>query len=188
MAPIAHAGIHPVVAVRRTSEADQLQGRPIMGADFMHATGPLRPSELVGPEPDGRLHIGDAGVERREGVLDTLDWPAYQNLRCWLGAADARITRALPDREIYPLPLGSCALVDAEAGAAWIHTDGSITAAGETCLADRLEELAGAWLAAGRPGIGAFELAFYRAEPADGTPLLVPSWQHPALPRKPSSP
>lgn len=186
VAPIAHAGIHPVVAARRVGDTDQLEGQAIMGADFMHATGPLRPGTLVGPEPDGRLPVGAVDVDRREGVLPALDWPAYQDLRCWLGAADARITRALPDRELYPLSLGSCALVDAKAGAAWIHTDGSITAAGEQALANRLEQLAGAWLAAGRPGIGAFKLAFRRAEPADGKPLLVPSWQHPALPREAS--
>lgn len=174
IAPIAHAGVHPILAVHRTAD-DQLLGRVLLWGDFMPAAGHLRPASLFHHDPTVDIpatdvrHIPDAGP--------VLDQAAYQDLWCYLGAHDTRITRAYPDTNVFDLAAGVCALVDPETGTTWIHRDGTLTLAGDRQLADHLTRLIDQWHADGRPASTEWRVDWCHTDTGAAGLLLPHHWR-----------
>ncbi len=176
IAPVAHAGVHPILAAQRDHETSTLGGRALLWGDFMPAAGHLRPTELFHHDPTHDIPTTDA-----RHVPDTgpaLDPTQYHDLWCHLGARDPRITRAYPDTDAFDLALGVCALVDPDAGTAWIHTDGTMTIAGCPEIGDHLSALVQQWDAAARPSVSEWTIDWHHTTGATG--LLTPCWCHTA--------
>ncbi len=173
IAPVAHAGVHPIIAAYRHPDTPALEGRALLWGDFMSAAGQLRPATLFHHDPahdisttDAR-HVPDVG-----GVLDQTQ---YHDLWCYLGTRDPRITRAYPDTNAFDLTLGVCALVDPDAGTAWIHTDGTMTLTGNPEIGDQLAALVQQWDAAARPSVCDWSIDWRgTGRDADPTGLLRP--------------
>ncbi|MBA8924945.1 protein-L-isoaspartate(D-aspartate) O-methyltransferase [Kutzneria viridogrisea] len=126
-APVAHGGMHPVLAVRKRAAGPH--ARPVLWTDFPPASGPLRPDALFRHDPT-HLVPGPISFRLPGGHLG-LSEQSYQDLWFFLAARDARITRAeLDDPEFDPAN-GCCAKREPAHGTAWIQTDGSIVAAGD---------------------------------------------------------
>jgi hypothetical protein len=104
-------------------------------------------------------------------VAPVLDQAQYHDLWCYLGTCDPRITRAYPDTDAFDLSLGACALLDLDAGTAWIHTDGTLTTTGNPEIGDRLAALVQQWDNAGRPSVGDWTMQWRDTHPAG---LLLP--------------
>ncbi len=151
IAPVAHAGVHPIIAAYRHPDTNELEGRTLLWGDFMSAVGHLRPVKLFHHDPAHDIptsqarRIPDAG-----GVLDQAQ---YHDLWCYLGARDLRITRAYPDTDVFDLTLGVCALVEPGVGTAWIHTDGTMTITGNPEIGDQLATLVQQWDTDSRPRV-----------------------------------
>jgi protein-L-isoaspartate(D-aspartate) O-methyltransferase len=176
LAPIAHAGAHPVLDVR--AGGDIPTGRCVLWADFMTAAGNLRPTELFHHQP--HIPIPAAGVRREESALPTLDDTHYNDRTFFLGIHDPRTTRAYLDLDDFDARHGATALVE-DQSAVWAQTNGDIVAAGDPGttrrLRTRLIELSTAWEAAGRPAAAGWEC---RVEATEASPeqLLMPrNWQ-----------
>jgi protein-L-isoaspartate(D-aspartate) O-methyltransferase len=170
VAPVAHAGVHPILAVHRQADGD-LAGRVLLWGDFMPAAGNLRPAGLFAHDPTVDIPAADA--HRITDAAPVLDQNGYQDLWCYLGAVDERITRAYPDTDAFDLAAGVCALVDPAAGTAWVHRDGTLTLAGEHQLADHLTRLVGQWDTDGRPAASDW-LVDWRHAATGGAGLLRP--------------
>lgn len=171
LAPIAHAGVHPIIALDRETLSGPLTGQVQTWGDFMPAAGPLRPASLFHHDPADDIPATDAQRISDAGPL--LDLAAYQDLWCYLGAADPRTTRAYPNVGVFDLSQGVCALVDPNGGAAWVHQDGTMTVAGNHELSDQLRDHVHRWDALGRPAVADWIVAFQPTEypPID---LLLP--------------
>jgi Protein-L-isoaspartate(D-aspartate) O-methyltransferase (PCMT) len=126
-APIAHGGMHPVLAVSKRAAGPH--ARPVLWADFPPAGGPLRPDALFRLDPY-RPIAGPVSFRVPGGHL-TLTEETYQDLWFFLAARDARITRAELDDPEFDPARGCCAKREPAHGTAWIQTDGSILAAGD---------------------------------------------------------
>ncbi len=172
IAPIAHAGVHPILAARHQGSA--LEGRALLWADFMPAAGPLRPADLFHHDPAHDIPTTDARHVPYAGPV--LDQTQYQSLWCHLGIRDPRITRAYPQTDVFDLALGVCALVDSGSGTAWIHTDGTMTITGNTDIGDQLATLIQEWDATGRPGITDW-IIDWRDPDGDAGLLLPHRWR-----------
>lgn len=113
------------------------------------------------------------------GVGGIFDQIQYHDLWCYLGTCDPRITRAYPDTNAFDLALGVCALVEPDVGTAWVHTDGTMTVAGNPVIGDQLAALVQQWDTAGRPRV--CDWSFYwrgTHGDADSMGLLRPHrWQ-----------
>ncbi|MBV9011511.1 MAG: hypothetical protein JO272_05575 [Pseudonocardiales bacterium] len=171
IASVAHAGVHPILAISYHGYhgSGALEGRALLWGDFMPAAGPLRPAGLFHHDPardipttDAR-HVPDAGP--------VLDHSQYHDLWCYLGTRDTRITRAYPDTDAFDLTLGACALLDPDAGTAWIHTDGTMTTTGNPEIGDQLATLVQRWDITGRPRVGDWTMQWRDPNPAG---LLLP--------------
>jgi protein-L-isoaspartate(D-aspartate) O-methyltransferase len=176
LAPVAHAGAHPVLDVR--AGGDIPTGRCVLWADFMPAEGNLRPTELFHHQP--HIPIPAAGVRREESALPALDDAHYNDRAFFLGVHDHRTTRAYLDRDDFDARHGATALVE-DQDAVWAQTTGDIVATGAPeatrRLRARLVELSTAWEAAGRPAAAGWEC---RVEATGTSPeqLLMPrNWQ-----------
>ena len=79
-----------------------------------------------------------------------------------------------------PSMSAACALRTPRRGTAWVHTDGSIAAAGEPTVADELRSLIHEWTASGQAALTQFAAMF---NPTDTEkPLWTPSrWTLAAL-------
>lgn len=171
IAPVAHAGVHPILAVHHQDSA--LEGRALLWGDFMPAIGPLRPTELFHHDPAHDISTTDARYVPDAGPV--LGQTQYQSLWYYLGTRDPRITRAYPETDAFALSLGVCALVDPENGTAWIHTDGTMTSTGNPDVGDHLAALVQQWDATGRPGIADWTID-WRC-PDDAALLLPHRWR-----------
>jgi hypothetical protein len=97
----------------------------------------------------------------------------YNDLWFFLATRDSRITRAYMDDDTVDTAKGSCALRTPRRGTAWVHTDGSITAAGKPTVADELRSLIHEWTASGHAALTQFAAMF---NPTDTEkPLWTPS-------------
>lgn len=151
IAPVAHAGVHPILAISYHHGSSALEGRALLWSDFMPAAGPLRPAGLFHHDPAREVPTTHARQVPHAGPV--LDHTQYHNLWCYLGTADPRITRAYPDTDAFDLTLGACALVDPDAGTAWIHTDGTLTTTGNPEIGEALAALVQRWDTTGRPRV-----------------------------------
>lgn len=162
LAPIAHGGFEPVIAVRRQGNA--LHGRAVRWASFMPAAGPLShyshglPREL--PATDITTHR----------ITPELDEQAYGDLWFHLAARDARVTRALMDG-VEPAR-GPAALVDDQRGAAFVQHE-AVRLAGAPSLLDEVTLLVREWEDLGRPRVPDWSCELRSAGPAE-TPVYVP--------------
>ncbi|AUS78887.1 hypothetical protein C1701_11560 [Actinoalloteichus sp. AHMU CJ021] len=151
LAPVAHGGVHPVLAV--SSGGDVVSAKVLLWADFMPAAGPLRPVDLVSHDPADYLpsapatRIADASPAR--GNAD------YHDLWVFLAAHDPRITRAYMADDSVNTAAGACALRTPR-GTAWVQDDGSITFTGESRVPEELRSLVRAWVSSGRPALTRF--------------------------------
>ncbi|MGH3697047.1 MAG: protein-L-isoaspartate O-methyltransferase family protein [Pseudonocardiaceae bacterium] len=177
IAPVAHAGVHPIVAAYRRPDTNALEGRVLLWGDFMSAVGQLRPAELFHHDPARDIFTTEVRQVPEVGVI--LDQTQYHDLWCYLGTCDDRITRAYPDTNAFDLALGACALVEPEAGTAWIHTDGTMTITGNPEVGDQLADLVQQWDTAGRPRVCDWSIDWRGTRgDADPTGLLRPHrWQ-----------
>lgn len=151
VAPVAHAGVHPILAVH--DGAGGLIAETVLWGDFMPAIGHLRPESLFDHDPaadvpSSRLRPGT------ELVLDTpLGLAEYHDLWFCLGTQDQRITRAYLDSDAVDPARGTCALVDRDDGAVWVHQDGGTTLAGHPRLLAHVATLVHHWQDGGRPTV-----------------------------------
>ncbi len=169
IAPIAHGGIHPILAATR--DQDTVRAKAVLWADFMPATGPLRPAELVGHDPAD--YVPPAAVTRVPDAGPARTTAAYNDLWFFLATRDSRITRAyLADGTTDPT-LGACALHAPARGTAWVQTDGSITTVGEPGVATELLALLQTWETLGCPSLTRHMCTFDQAGQPE-TPLWIP--------------
>ncbi|GIF13157.1 protein-L-isoaspartate O-methyltransferase family protein [Actinoplanes teichomyceticus] len=173
LAPIEHAGHHPVLATR---PADPMTATVLCPAGFMSAAGPLGARHAGSHPPSPGTLAGLTGAApARWGSLDVV---VYRDLWYAAGAWHRRATLAsLPDRE-----QGHLALLDATgAGGAVILPDGAVLAGGAE--AERYTAVATAlidrWWRLNRPPIRAWRITLGPGG-APGTPILVPrTWELP---------
>jgi hypothetical protein len=161
--------VHPILAA--TNDDGTVSATAALWADFMSAAGPLRPAELAGHDPAD--YITPAQVIRIPDTSPARTTTAYHNLWFFLATRDPRITRAYLDDDTIDTTTGACALHAPRRGTAWVHNDGSITAAGEPTIADELRTLIGEWTATSQPALTQFTATF---DPTDtDNPLWTPS-------------
>uniref|UniRef100_UPI003F49B385 protein-L-isoaspartate O-methyltransferase family protein n=1 Tax=Nonomuraea sp. CA-252377 TaxID=3240003 RepID=UPI003F49B385 len=169
LAPIAHAGFHPTLAIT-VDHRGQLLGRGVLSSDFMAAGGPLygRPADQTAP-PGEVPADGDLTVW--PGAAPALPDDRYFDLWFALGAADTRITRAhAPGLDAA---LGMVCLHEPGRGTAWVQRDGAVRFTGSQDLAHQLSVLIQQWDSADRPHIGDWTVGFALSQAA------APLW-HPA--------
>ena len=176
IAPVEHAGTHPVLAVSGPG-AGPVRATVVCPAGFMPAAGPLTAVHpFPAPVPPGALSgLTEYAGARFDPALDSL---SYRDLWYAAGVWHHRATNAaVPGREQSCLVL----LDEARTGGAVVLPDGTVLAGG--AAADRLAADAVAildrWTDAGRPPMQAWWLAFGRAgDPR--APIWVPgSWELP---------
>ncbi|MGX6601059.1 protein-L-isoaspartate O-methyltransferase family protein [Micromonosporaceae bacterium Da 78-11] len=180
IAPVEHAGTHPVLAVRQRGSADsgQVTGAVLCPAGFMTAAGPLtagHPGTHPAPAPVGTLAEFTQVAPPRFAALDPL---GYRDLCYAAGVWSRRASHAaVPGHEQSCLIL----LDSARTGGAVVLPDGAVLAGGAegpsyaaeaTAIVDR-------WSAAGRPVMQAWQLTLGLAgDPA--APIWAPrSWTLP---------
>jgi protein-L-isoaspartate(D-aspartate) O-methyltransferase len=168
LVPVAHGGLHPIVAAWRDGPA--VQGRLALGADFMQAAGPLGQGEPA------VLHSipADAQFSSHRQVGPVLDWEGYAALWCFLAVRDRRITRAAMLVEGIDPMKGMCALHDPERGIVWVQMDGGVHIAGERALLEETGRLLREWETLGRPRIQDWRCTFAETGLASA-PILTPS-------------
>jgi protein-L-isoaspartate(D-aspartate) O-methyltransferase len=177
IAPVEHAGTHPVLAIRPADTG--VTGRVVCASGFMSAAGPLtatHPWSHPAPAPAGMLVAFDAVTGPRwSGPLAST---AYRDLWYAAGVWHRRATHAaLPRRDQSHLVL----LDDTGTGGAAILPDGTILAGGReagrytadaTAILDR-------WEAAGRPPMTAWRIELTLSGDPDA-PIWVPArWSLP---------
>jgi protein-L-isoaspartate(D-aspartate) O-methyltransferase len=168
LVPVAHGGVHPIVAVWRDGPA--LRGRMVLWADFMVAAGPLGQGE---PKV---VHSIPAEIEfiSHPRVGPVLDWDGYEALWCFLAARDRRVSRVavrLPwGIDSYK---GMCALHDPARGIALIQMDGGVHVAGGPVLLEQARRLLHEWETLGRPHAHGWRCTFAEITRASA-PILTP--------------
>ncbi|XVV10572.1 protein-L-isoaspartate O-methyltransferase family protein [Actinoplanes sp. CA-131856] len=169
VAPVEHAGTHPVVAIR-----DGV-GTVVTPSGFMTAAGPLTAAHpFPAPAAPGTL----AEFTEHEGPLfdPPLEPLAYRDLWYAAGVWNRRATlAAVPGREQNALII----LDLTRTGGAVVLPDGSVLAGGAEAAAWAAEAAAlrDRWLGAGRPPLRAWRVGLSPAGDA-GAPILVPStWE-----------
>jgi protein-L-isoaspartate(D-aspartate) O-methyltransferase len=167
LVPVAHGGVHPIVAARRDGAA--VGGRMALWADFMEAAGPL------GQGQPAVLHTIPTDVEltSHRQVGPVLDWAGYAALWCFLAARDRRITRAATVADGIEPMQGMCVLHDPERGIAWIQMDGSVHVAGDPALLEETAQILREWETLGRPSLQDWRCAFAETGSASA-PILTP--------------
>jgi protein-L-isoaspartate(D-aspartate) O-methyltransferase len=159
IAPVDHAGMHPVLTVDEAGEASV-----VCPAGFMSAAG-LLAAEHPGshpPPPSSPLTGLEPVVPARWG--SALEALAYRDLWFAAGAWHRRVTYAsVPGREQSLL-----AVLATDGSAAVVLPDGGVLASSERCAAVALA-LADRWWSLGRPPMSA-----WRASLVPAGPILVP--------------
>ncbi|MEU4688452.1 methyltransferase domain-containing protein [Actinoplanes sp. NPDC023714] len=164
IAPVEHAGMHPVLAADPSGAVSV-----ICPAGFMSAAGPLgaRHDGSHPPPPAGPLTGLDPAAPARWGA--PLEALAYRDLWFAAGAWHRRVTYAsVPGREQSLLAV----LSGGDRYAAVVLPDGEVLASSDHCAAVALA-LSDRWWSLGRPPMSA-----WRATLAQAGPLLVPrAWK-----------
>ncbi|MGW4528408.1 protein-L-isoaspartate O-methyltransferase family protein [Amycolatopsis sp. NPDC004378] len=176
LAPIAHAGVHPILAI----QVSDCSATAVIAlwADFMPAAGNLRPDVLFGHNPE---HDITATPVHRLAAAPAVDADRYDDLSCFLAAHDERTTRAYVDDPAFDPAGGMTALVEAGT-AAWIQHTGDLVVAGDSehtgGLQARLRALTTSWLDNGRPDLEHWNTVLSE-HPGLDSPLLTPGrWWH----------
>jgi protein-L-isoaspartate(D-aspartate) O-methyltransferase len=179
VAPVDHAGMHPILAVRRpqtlADPAGPLTATLVCHAGFMTAAGPLSADHPGAfPAPAGARELGEL-AEFAPARFDPWLGPiAYRDLWYAAGAWNRRASHAA-----VPGAQQSClALIDDDrAGAAVVLPDGSVRTAGPTALGPEAVAILDRWIAADRPGMDAWRLGFTLTGDPE-SPIWVPSrWE-----------
>ncbi len=177
IAPVEHAGTHPVLAVR--TDGAQVTARVVCAAGFMIASGPLtatHPGSFPVPLAPGSLtDLAEHAGPRYAPPLDAL---VYRNLWYAAGVWHRRATHAaVPGHEQSCLVL----LDQARQGGAVVPPDGSVLAGGPEAAAYAADAVAilDRWAAAGHPPMQAWQVGLKLAgDPA--APIWVPAaWELP---------
>ncbi|GAA0574292.1 hypothetical protein GCM10010172_68640 [Paractinoplanes ferrugineus] len=167
LAPVVHAGTHPVLRVSGSPGS----GRALCWSGFMAAAGPLNapfPDAFPLPAP-GMAEMTPHRPARYEPPLSET---TYRDLWYAAGVWNRRASHApVPGRQY-----GGLALLDStRAGGAVIPPDGSVWAGGAEAAASAAmaAEVVDRWEAAGRPPMGAWRIGL---EPAGDphAPIRVP--------------
>jgi protein-L-isoaspartate(D-aspartate) O-methyltransferase len=175
VAPVEHAGTHPVLAVRPAGE--RLTADPVCPSGFMTAAGPLtatHPGSFPAPVAAGTLtDLTEFAGPRFEPPLDSL---VYRDLWYAAGVWHRRATHgAVPHLEQSCLVL----LDEERRGGAAILPDGRILAGGAQAAgyADDARTVLDRWTAAGHPAMRDWRLSLSLA--GDPTaPIWVPThWE-----------
>jgi protein-L-isoaspartate(D-aspartate) O-methyltransferase len=170
--PVAHAGTHPVLAVRGAADGP-VTATVVCPAGFMSAAGPLtaaHPYAHPAPAPAGSLpEFAPVAAARWEPPLSTVP---YRDLWHAAGVWHHRATHA------SLRPEQSClALLDAgRTGGALILPDGAVLAAGPEAQRYAADAVAivDRWEAAGQPPVQAWYAGLARAGWPDA-PIWVPA-------------
>jgi protein-L-isoaspartate(D-aspartate) O-methyltransferase len=178
VAPVDHAGMHPVLAARRPQTlADPpgpLTATLVCHAGFMTAAGPLSATHPGSfPPPAAARELGELTPYAPPRFDPPLDGIPYRDLWYASGVWDRRTSHAA-----VPGVQQSCValLDDDRTGGAVTLPDGSILTAGPTDLGPEATAILDRWLAAGRPGMPAWQVGFtLTGDPA--APIWAPtSW------------
>ncbi|MEU4419742.1 methyltransferase domain-containing protein [Actinoplanes sp. NPDC024001] len=177
VAPVEHAGTHPVLAVR--TGADGPAAAVVCPAGFMSAAGPLTARHRGSHPPPATLgDMTETAPARWDPALDAL---AYRDLWFAAGAWHRRVTHAaVPSRDQSYLAL----LDDSGSAGAAMLPDGSVLSSGPD--AERYTAvavaLAGRWWSLGRPPMRAWR-AVMTLDGDPAAPIWVPRAWH--LTRRP---
>lgn len=179
IAPVDHAGTHPVLAVRVPQPGGPVTASVVCPSGFMTAAGPLTaayPGAFPPPAAAGSLDDFAAVVPPRfDPPLDTF---AYRHLWHAAGVWNRRATHAaVPGHEQSCLVL----LDEAGAGGAVILPDGGVLAGGAQAERHAAEAvgIVDRWVAAGRPPMQAWRVGLGLAGDP-GAPIWVPRhWELP---------
>ncbi|WP_131770791.1 protein-L-isoaspartate O-methyltransferase family protein, partial [Candidatus Protofrankia californiensis] len=145
LAPVAHGGLHPILAVSPDGTAAAR-----IGGDFMPAAGPLRHPALVGRNP--AQPVPTKPTVWSTDLTGALDQTAYHDLWFHLATRDTRITRAWMDDDDFDFTAGQLALHDPDHGTAWAQNTGRIIAT-HPDPGKHLTTLVSAWLDTGQPAL-----------------------------------
>jgi protein-L-isoaspartate(D-aspartate) O-methyltransferase len=171
LAPVRHAGHHPVLRVAR-HDGGTVRAAGVCPAGFMSAAGPLAAS-YPGAHPLAGGPLPPATVSHPARFDPPLDVFRYHDMWFALGAWDARTTYAQPRDDTAE---GACALLDeTAAGGATIGQDGAVGGSGPhaEAYAERASALVDRWVASGRPAVPAWR-APMALDGDESQPIWVP--------------
>lgn len=179
VAPVDHAGMHPVLAARRpetlADPAGPLTATLVCHAGFMTAAGPLSAGHPGAfPAPAGARELGELTEFAPARFDPPLEPIPYRDLWYAAGAWDRRASHAA----VPGVPQSCLALLHADrSSGAVILADGSVRTAGPAPLGPDAVAILDRWIAAGRPGADAWRIGFtLTGDPA--APIWVPaSWE-----------
>ncbi|MBM2622406.1 methyltransferase domain-containing protein [Actinoplanes sp. LDG1-06] len=170
VAPVEHAGTHPVLAI-----AEDLTARVVTPAGFMTAAGPLTAAHpFPTPAPPGTIKgFIPYGESRWNPPLEPL---AYRDLWYAAGVWNRRATHAaVPGHEQSCLVL----LDEDRTGGAVILPDGQVLAGGGA--ADRYaadaHTILDRWLDLGRPPMGVWRIGLAAGGDPDAPILMPHTWE-----------
>lgn len=173
VAPVEHAGTHPVLAVRGTA-GGPVTATVICPSGFMSAAGPLtaaHPRSHPPPAPSGTLAaVAEIAPPRWGEPLDSL---AYRDLWYAAGVWSERATHAaVRGRDQSCLVL----LDQTGTGGAAVLPDGSVLAGGARAgeYGQRAVEIVDRWEAAGRPPMQAWRIGL-RLTGDQAAPIWAPA-------------
>jgi protein-L-isoaspartate(D-aspartate) O-methyltransferase len=179
IAPVDHAGMHPILAARRprtlADPAGPLTATVVCHAGFMTAAGPLsarHPGAFPAPADARELgELADFAPARFDPALPPVP---YRDLWYASGVWDRRTSHAA----VRGVEQGCLALIDDDrGGGAVTRPDGSVLTAGRTGLGADAAAVLDRWIAAGRPGTDAWRIGFTLTGDPDA-PIWVPSsWE-----------
>jgi protein-L-isoaspartate(D-aspartate) O-methyltransferase len=172
VAPVDHAGMHPVLAARPTP-AGPPAATTVCDAGFMSAAGPLtadHPGAFPAPAAAGELgELTEFGPARFAAPLDPL---SYRDLWYAAGVWNRRASHAA-----VPGVQQSClAILDEDRGGAVVLPDGRVLVAGPEASRNGAEAAAilDRWVSAGRPATRQWRVGFGLTGDPD-TPIWVPN-------------
>ncbi|MEV4756553.1 methyltransferase [Micromonospora sp. NPDC049559] len=153
LAPVGHAGTHPVLRVRRRADGT-VTGRGVLPAGFMRAAGPLSARyPWAHPEPVADRVLAEPTVSRPGCWEPPLEAYRYYDLWFAAGVWDRRVTFGAV---AGVRGAGGCLLLDpAGAGGAGLLADGAVHGAGAEAerYADAAVALRDRWIREGEPRI-----------------------------------
>ncbi|WP_405804495.1 protein-L-isoaspartate O-methyltransferase family protein [Streptomyces sp. NBC_01187] len=159
LAPTAHGGFHPTVAVRR--DGHRITGQGVMSSDFMHAAGPLY-AWPEGQTPALTEPLPTQPLTTRSDVGPALPGDEYFDLWFHLGAETGRTTRAYVEG-LDPAQ-GMVCFHQPGHGTAWIQRTGHVHHIGNPSVADDLAFSAHKWINLDRPTIADYRAEFERTD------------------------
>jgi protein-L-isoaspartate(D-aspartate) O-methyltransferase len=179
VAPVDHAGMHPVLTARRPATladpAGPLTATLVCHAGFMTASGPLAADHAGSfPPPAVARELGELTGFAPARFDPPLEAVPYRDLWYAAGVWDRRASHAaVPGVQPSCLAL----IADDRSGAAVILPDGSVRVAGASPLTDEAVTILDRWIAADRPGMHDWRIGFTLTGDPEA-PIWVPSsWE-----------